>query len=133
MFDGKVARTKKNRTEVEKKFGIQIDSLSDIVCFGVGPAVICYCMGMKGVTGILILLFYVTAGLIRLAWFNVSEEIRQNETEEKRKCYQGLPITSMGHCAAASGGVPAAFRKTGIHAEPSCAGADRGSFVYHKF
>ncbi|MGO5165720.1 MULTISPECIES: CDP-alcohol phosphatidyltransferase family protein [unclassified Candidatus Paralachnospira] len=95
MFDGKVARTKKNRTEVEKKFGIQIDSLSDIVCFGVGPAVICYCMGMKGVTGILILLFYVTAGLIRLAWFNVSEEIRQNETEEKRKCYQGLPITSM--------------------------------------
>ena len=38
-----------------------------------------------------------------------------------------------GHCAAASGGVPSAFRKTGIHAEPSCAGADRGSFVYHKF
>ena len=95
MFDGKVARTKKNRTEVEKKFGIQIDSLSDIVCFGVGPAVICYCMGMKGVTGIIILLFYVTAGLIRLAWYNVSEEIRQNETAENRKCYQGLPITSM--------------------------------------
>ena len=35
MFDGKIARTKKNRTEVEKRFGIQIDSLSDIVCFGV--------------------------------------------------------------------------------------------------
>ena len=37
----------------------------------------------------------MTVGLIRLAWFNVSEEIRQNETEENRKCYQGLPITSM--------------------------------------
>ena len=48
MFDGKIARTKKNRTEVEKRFGIQIDSLSDIVCFGVGPAVLCYCAGMRG-------------------------------------------------------------------------------------
>ena len=47
MFDGKIARTKKNRTEVEKRFGIQIDSLSDIVCFGVAPAVLCYCFGMR--------------------------------------------------------------------------------------
>ena len=78
MFDGKIARTKKNRTEVEKRFGIQIDSLSDIVCFGVA-----------------ILMFYVLAGLIRLAWFNVMEEQRQEETAEKRECYQGLPITSM--------------------------------------
>ena len=38
LLDGKIARTKKNRTEVEKRFGIQIDSLSDIVCFGVAPA-----------------------------------------------------------------------------------------------
>ena len=37
MFDGKIARTKKDRTEEEKCFGIQIDSLCDIVCFGVGP------------------------------------------------------------------------------------------------
>ena len=95
MFDGKVARTKKDRTEVEKRFGIQIDSLADIVCFGVSPAILCYRMGMRGLTGVAILLFYVLAGLIRLAWFNVSEEVRQDETEEKRKYYQGLPITSM--------------------------------------
>ena len=87
MFDGKVARTKKDR--------IQIDSLADIVCFGVSPAILCYRMGMRGLTGVAILLFYVLAGLIRLAWFNVSEEVRQDETEEKRKYYQGLPITSM--------------------------------------
>ena len=61
MFDGKIARTKKNRT------GIQIDSLSDIVCFGVAPAVLCYCFGMRGVIGVAILMFYVLAGLIRLA------------------------------------------------------------------
>ena len=42
MFDGKIARTKKDRTEEEKCFGIQIDSLCDIVCFGVGPAIICW-------------------------------------------------------------------------------------------
>ena len=94
MFDGKIARSKKNRTEVEKKFGIQIDSLADIICFGVGPTLIAYRMGMNHGIGVAILMFYVLAGLIRLAWFNVSEEIRQNETEENRECYQGLP-TSM--------------------------------------
>ena len=35
MFDGKIARTKKDRTDDEKSFGIQIDSLCDIVCFGI--------------------------------------------------------------------------------------------------
>lgn len=95
MFDGKIARTKKNRTEVEKNFGIQIDSLSDVICFGVSPAILCYCMGMRSRVGIVILMFYVLAGLIRLAWFNVTEEVRQSETTEKREYYQGLPITSM--------------------------------------
>ena len=95
MFDGKIARTKKNRTEVEKKFGIQIDSLADIICFGVGPTLIAYRMGMNHGIGVTSLMFYVLAGLIRLAWFNVTEECRQDETTENRKCYQGLPITSM--------------------------------------
>ena len=95
MFDGKIARTKKNRTEEEKCFGIQIDSLADIVCFGILPIVLGFKLGMCHIYGIAILLFYGLAGLIRLAWFNVSEEIRQNETEENRECYQGLPITSM--------------------------------------
>ena len=40
MFDGKIARTKKGRTESEKKFGIQIDSLSDLLAFGVLPAIL---------------------------------------------------------------------------------------------
>lgn len=74
---------------------LALSGLCDIVCFGVGPAIICYCMGMNGIVGVLILMFYVLAGLIRLAWFNVTEESRQDETTENRKCYQGLPITSM--------------------------------------
>lgn len=43
-FDGIVARTKTDRTSEEKKFGIQIDSLVDLVSFGVFPALIAYSM-----------------------------------------------------------------------------------------
>ena len=46
MFDGKIARTKKNRTDDEKAFGIQIDSLCDIVCFGIFPIILGYQLGM---------------------------------------------------------------------------------------
>ena len=95
MFDGKIARTKKNRTEDEKNFGIQIDSLCDVVCFGVCPAMICYCLGVNTPAGVAALIFYSIASVIRLAYFNVTEAKRQTQTEENRKYYQGLPITSM--------------------------------------
>ena len=95
MFDGKVARLKKDRTEDEKRFGIQIDSLCDVVCFGAFPMILCYSIGMRGPAGISILVFYLIAGVIRLAFFNVREEKRQDETDEARKYYQGLPITSI--------------------------------------
>ncbi len=108
-FDGKVARTKKNRSELEKGFGIQIDSLSDIVAFGVLPA----CIGVAMIrtssfmnssfaTGNLIvrlcfyavLLLYMLSSLIRLAYFNVTEEERQKTDKGVRKYYTGLPVTS---------------------------------------
>lgn len=95
MFDGKIARTKKDRTEDGKSFGIQIDSLCDVVCFGVLPIVICYEMGMRHIVGMVILVLYGLAGMIRLGYYNVMEAKRQHETEEARKYYQGLPITSM--------------------------------------
>ena len=95
MFDVKIARTKKNRTEDEKNFGIQIDSLCDVVCFGVFPAMICYCLGVNTPAGVAALIFYSIASVIRLAYFNVTEAKRQTQTEENRKYYQGLPITSM--------------------------------------
>ena len=95
MFDGKVARLKKDRTEDEKRFGIQIDSLCDVVCFGAFPMILCYSIGMRGPAGISILVFYLIAGVIRLAFFNVMEEKRQDETDEARKYSQGLPIPSI--------------------------------------
>lgn len=92
-FDGAIARTKKDRTEEEKKFGIQIDSLCDLVCFGILPVCIGYSIGMRHWYFIIILCMYALCGLIRLAYFNVSEEIRCETTVEKRKFYEGMPIT----------------------------------------
>jgi len=93
-FDGKVARAI-SRTEDEKTFGIQIDSLCDLVAFGAAPAIICYCDGLDGVFGVIVLLLYVLDALIRLAYFNVTEQNRQRETDELRKYYNGLPVTSI--------------------------------------
>lgn len=95
MFDGKIARAMKNRTEDEKRFGIQIDSLCDVVCFGVFPVVLCYASGIRSVWGRMILSFYCLASVIRLGYFNVMEEKRQEETEEARVYYEGLPITTI--------------------------------------
>ena len=95
MFDGKVARTCKKRTEQEKQFGIQIDSLCDLVCFGILPSVIGYSVGMKNWLDIPVLIFFPLCAVIRLAYFNVTEEMRQKKTSEVRKVYEGLPVTSV--------------------------------------
>lgn len=113
-FDGKVARTKKDRTTYEKKFGVQIDSLSDLLAFGVLPV----CIGVALlrvspkyhevlssniqtrhalVTTIVfygIMMIYIIFGLTRLAHYNVTEDERQSVETGNRKYFQGLPITS---------------------------------------
>ena len=94
LFDGMVARTKKDRTDDQKSFGIQIDSLTDVICFGALPALIAYMTGMRAVYQILILMVFVTCGMIRLGYYNVTEQHRQAATSEVRKAYCGLPITS---------------------------------------
>ena len=94
MFDGAVARTKKNRTADEKNFGIQLDSLCDLVCFGVLPAVYLYQSGVNTWYGMILLFFYVLCALIRLAFFNVLEIKRQMSEGGCAKGYRGLPVTS---------------------------------------
>lgn len=94
-FDGIVARTKKNRTDDEKVFGIQIDSLCDAVSFGVFPAVLCYHMGLNSVVSVLILMGYCLCAVIRLAFFNVIEGKRQQTEGGCNKTYRGLPVTSI--------------------------------------
>lgn len=91
MFDGKIARTMK-RTKQEKRFGIQIDSLSDFLCFGILPASIGYNIGMTKWYLIPILIYYVICALIRLAYFNVMEEERQDKSKKDLEICTGLPV-----------------------------------------
>ena len=104
-FDGKVARTKKNRTEMQKIYGIELDSLADIVAFGCLPVAIGYSllvsfyggklkMSVFVVTILLVLMVYVLAALIRLAYYNATEYARTKEETGDRKEYSGLPVTS---------------------------------------
>ena len=93
MFDGKIASTMK-RTKSEKRFGIQIDSLSDVICFGVLPAVIVLMPNRNHILYIAISAIYLLCALIRLAWFNVNEEERQSSEDGARKEYLGLPVTT---------------------------------------
>ena len=90
MFDGTVARTAK-RTEMQKAFGIQIDSLADVMSFGMLPAAIGYCLfdlsGNQSIAATVltaaICVLYVLCGLMRLAWFNVTEEEMQARGEKR--------------------------------------------------
>ena len=93
MFDGRIASTKV-RTVQEKRFGIQIDSLSDLICFGVLPAVTVCSTATTSTVTFLVAGMYLLAALIRLAWFNVDEEERQNQSDGAREYYLGLPVTT---------------------------------------
>ncbi|MCR5727824.1 MAG: CDP-alcohol phosphatidyltransferase family protein [Lachnospiraceae bacterium] len=102
MIDGPVARTRK-RNDTEKKFGIQIDSLCDCISFGIQPAVLVYfiaCGYGEGSEALQIIalcvgLAFALCAVIRLAYFNVTEEERQEkEGAKKRTGYQGLPVTN---------------------------------------
>ncbi|MEG1756567.1 MAG: CDP-alcohol phosphatidyltransferase family protein [Clostridia bacterium] len=92
LFDGSVAKTRK-RSELEKKFGIQIDSLADLICFGVLPVVIGYSVGMTCWYQGLVLIAYALAALIRLGYYNVTEDLLQLSEHTPRTHYDGLPVT----------------------------------------
>ena len=94
-FDGIVARSKQGRTEEEKAFGIQLDSLCDVVSFGFYPACLCYLLGMDGIPGLAVACVYCLCAVARLAFFNVLEEKRQRQESGCAKSYRGLPVTTI--------------------------------------
>lgn len=93
-FDGTVARSKPGRSEEEKAFGIQLDSLCDTVSFGVFPALLCFHLGVTGIPGRIILCIYCICGTIRLAYFNVLETRRQQQEDGSSRSFRGIPITT---------------------------------------
>lgn len=95
MFDGTVASTKKDRDENQKSFGIQIDSLCDLVGFGVAPGVFVYTVSKNNIIGGIVAVFITLAAVIRLAYFNVLEANRQKQESGHRKSYLGVPVTTI--------------------------------------
>ena len=90
MFDGAVA-AKCKRSEEAKLFGIQIDSLCDLVAFGVYPAVIVLNLSECTLFARIAAVLFVLASVIRLGYFNVQESLR--DRSERRSAYEGLPVT----------------------------------------
>ncbi len=88
LFDGTVARRCK-RTEEEKLFGVELDSLIDVVNFLVFPVIILLSLGIDSWYSILVYILYILFGIVRLAHFNITTE----NMDIPRKYYEGLPVT----------------------------------------
>jgi len=88
-LDGFVARKDKKRTALEKKFGVEIDSLADVVDFIALPVVIVCAMGVKNFYELIPIVFFAICGLARLAYFNVFTA----KTNDSVKYYHGMPVT----------------------------------------
>lgn len=91
-LDGIVARRKKNRTRAEMLFGIQIDSLCDLISFGLCPTVMFYMLGMRGPWDLALLGAYCLCCVIRLAYFNVLAVQAELGTKGD---YHGLPVVCL--------------------------------------
>ena len=88
-FDGYVAR-KRQRSSI---IGADLDSLADIVSFGVAPATLAFALGMRGGWDMAILIYFVVCGISRLARYNVTAEDLAGATG-KVTHYEGTPIPS---------------------------------------
>lgn len=81
-FDGPIAR-KINKGN--NPYGIQLDSLSDIICSGVLPINICLAIGYNSWMNIIIYIIFIMCGIIRLAYYNVNSS--------NKDYFEGVPIT----------------------------------------
>ena len=88
-LDGYVARMQPGR---QSRLGADLDSLADIVSFGVAPAVLGYTLGLRGFWDALILTFFVCCGISRLARFNVTAASLTNTATGKVRYFEGTPI-----------------------------------------
>ena len=87
VMDGRVARW---RGAVSAK-GRELDSLADVISFGVAPACLAYAVGMTGLWDAFVLLYFVACGISRLARYNITAEELAG-TQGKVKYFEGTPI-----------------------------------------
>ena len=89
IADGKVAR----KSGEHSPFGQELDSLADIVSFGVAPAALAFGIGMRGFLDAIILVYFVACGISRLARYNVTAGELADDSG-KVKYFEGTPIPS---------------------------------------
>jgi CDP-diacylglycerol--serine O-phosphatidyltransferase len=85
--DGRVARWRRKSSA----FGADLDSLADVVSFGVSPAAIGFAVGLREAIDVIVLLYFVSCGISRLARFNVTASALADESG-KVKYFEGTPI-----------------------------------------
>ena len=88
-LDGRIARWRKSASTL----GRELDSLADVISFGVAPAALAYACGMQGGWDWLILSYFVCCGVSRLARYNVTAEQLSGDGD-KVKYFEGTPIPS---------------------------------------
>lgn len=89
LLDGYVARANKKRQSL---LGGDLDSLADVISFGVAPAVIGFTLGLRGGWDVLCLTYFVVCGVSRLARFNVTAAALADSDTGKVKYFEGTPI-----------------------------------------
>lgn len=87
VLDGRIARWRQNTSSM----GRELDSLADIISFGVAPAIIAYGCGMQGLYDRIVLAYFVACGVSRLARYNITAEALSEGTD-KVKYFEGTPI-----------------------------------------
>ena len=85
--DGRVARWRHKKSGLGK----DLDSLADVISFGVAPAALAFALGMRSLLDVVVLLYFVACGISRLARFNVTAEELADE-KGKVKYFEGTPI-----------------------------------------
>ena len=88
FFDGKVARWRGKSSLM----GQELDSLADLVSFGLAPAACAFAIGFRTPVDHVVLAFYVLCGLTRLARFNVTVAMLPKDKSGKSKYFEGTPI-----------------------------------------
>jgi CDP-diacylglycerol---serine O-phosphatidyltransferase len=89
ILDGYVARLNKKRQSL---LGADLDSLADVISFGVAPAMLGFTLGLRGGWDMLILTYFVVCGVSRLARFNVTAAALSDASTGKVKYFEGTPI-----------------------------------------
>lgn len=89
VLDGYVARLHRTR---QSRLGADLDSLADVISFGVAPAILGFTLGLRGAWDMLLLTYFVVCGVSRLARFNVTADALADADTGKVRYFEGTPI-----------------------------------------